>query len=242
MNLEEKRRFVEENIKHLPLDEEQSYKFNFACVFTKNSVGMESGHTARLEEVVSTIRGKNPPIDEKLKRDDYTHYKAYLQVVDYVSIREDDHLSEDTVKNIHQTLTSGVFEGGIYRNVNIYINDSKYIPCDYIKVYERMRKYIDELNKMPSSIDKACYAHLYLHKVHPFLDGNGRLCRLILNMMLLEAGYLPVSIPAKRRDEYFNTLEEYKVNKNSEPFKAFLMDLLDKEYDRFIDLIQPHVK
>lgn len=239
MNFTEKKAYVDKYINILPDEEREAFDFNFACVFTKNSVGMENGITNRLEEVVSSIRGANNSVDEMRKRALYNHYNAYLKMLD--KIKKDPHLkvSEDLIKDIHKEVMNGIIEGGVYRNVNIKVNGSMYIPCDHIKLYDRMQKYINELANMPDGLEKAAYAHLYLHKLHPFLDGNGRTCRLVLNFVLIQMGYVPISIPNKRRDEYFKTLEEYKVNKNSAPFIALLQELLEKEYDRLIDLIEP---
>jgi Fic family protein len=204
---------------------------------------MESGNTAQLEDVVAVVKGHPSKLDEGLKREIYNHYAAYLKMLEYLKQHPEGYLDEEIIKDIHEVLVKGIIEeGGVYRNVNISIKGSKYVPCDPIKVYHRMDKYVVQLNEMPNDLDKVIYAHLQLSKIHPFLDGNGRLCRLILNYMLISEGYLPISIPAKRRKEYFATLEAFKVDKTSVPFANLLNDLLNKEYDRLIELIEPHVK
>lgn len=242
MNLSEKKAYVEANLKYLPEFEKKAFDFNFLCVLTRNSVGMESGYKAQLEDVVAVVKGHPSKLDEGLKRDIYNHYAAYLKMLDYLKQHPEGYLDEEIIKDIHEVLVRGVIEGGVYRNVNISIKGSKYVPCDPVKVYHRMDKYIAQLNEMENNLDKVVYAHLQLSKIHPFLDGNGRLCRLILNYMLISEGYLPISIPAKRRNEYFATLELFKVEKTSVPFANLLNDLLNKEYDRLIELIEPHVK
>ena len=131
----------------------------------------------------------------------------------------------------------------IYRNVNITINGSMHTPCDYVKLYDRMKKYINDVNyNEKEDFEAIAYAHLQLAKLHPFLDANGRLARLILNFFLIKYGYAPVSIPAKRRLEYFDMLEEFKVNKNPVPFENFVKELVEKEYDRMIEMIQRYNK
>ena len=243
MNLEEKRLYVQKNLEYLPKEEYESFEFNFACVFTKNSVGMEKGVLAHLEEVVSVIRGRNVKLDETMKRALYNHYHAYLMLKDYATKYNELDFSEEFLKDLHAVVVKDIIDtGGCYRGVNIKINGSKHVPCDHIKVYDKMKRYFNNLATMEDNLDKACYAHLELAKIHPFLDGNGRLCRLILNYELLELGYLPIIIPSKRREEYFDTLEAYKVEKTMEPFKNLLIDLLNKEYDRLIELIQPYAE
>ena len=243
MNFNEKKAYVDKFISILPDDEKNFFDYNFACVFTKNSVGMESGINNHLEEVVASIKGLANNVDEDRKRALYNHYKAYNEVLDIIKANPNEKLSEELIKNVHEQVVDGIngsLPGGIYRNANIEVKGSKYVPCDYIKVYPKMEKYINEVNDMPAGLDKAIEAHLRLHKIHPFFDGNGRTSRIIFNFMLIQNGFVPISIPTKRRNEYFNALEEYKINKTSEPFKALVMDLLEKEYDRLIDLILPY--
>ena len=56
-------------------------------------------------------------------------------------IEKNNELTEDFVKDLHEVLVDGLCEGGLYRNTNLRINGSGYIPCDYVKVYDRMKKY-----------------------------------------------------------------------------------------------------
>ncbi|MCM1259502.1 MAG: Fic family protein [Prevotella sp.] len=244
MNIQEKRNYFKENAHYIPTEERQSFDFNLACVLTKNSVGMESGKMATLEEVVSTVRGYNTKIDENLKRSIFNFYKAYNMMLDYLKKNENPILTEDILKDLHAMIVDGLVDGGgLYRNVNIKIKGSMHTPCDYIKVYDRMKKYIYDINHTDKTdFEAIAYAHLQLAKIHPFLDGNGRLARLILNFFLIQYGYIPISIPAKRRLEYFDLLEEFKVNKNPIPFENFIRELVEKEYDRLIEVIEKYKK
>ncbi len=239
MNLQEKRNYVLENVGCVPAEELKAFNFNLACVLTKNSVGMESGKTASLEEVVSIIKGYNVKVDETLKRSVYNYYKAYNMVLEYLEKNENKDLTEDFLKDLHAQIMNGLLDdGGLYRNVNIKINGSNHVPCDHIKLYDRMAKYFNDVNgRETDSMAEIAYAHLQLAKLHPFLDGNGRLARLVLNFFLIKNGYLPISIKTKRRLEYFDLLETFKVEKNPVPFENFLEDLVSREYDRLIDLI-----
>lgn len=244
MDIQEKKKYVSENLNLIPMEERQSFAFNFACVLTKNSVGMESGKMASLEEVVSIVRGYNVRADENLKRSVYNFYKAYKEMCTYLDKNENKELTEDLLKDLHTQIVDGLVDGGgLYRNVNIKINGSMHTPCDYVKVYDRMKKYIYDVNSgEKQDLELVAYAHLQLAKIHPFLDGNGRLARLILNFFLIKCGYLPISIPAKRRLEYFDLLEEFKVNKTQVPFENFLKELLNREYDRMIEVIDKYKK
>ena len=86
------------------------------------------------------------------------------------------------------------------------------------------------------------YTHLQIAKVHPFIDANGRIARLMMNYQLIKLGYLPIYIPAKMREDYFNSLEEFKVNKTSAPFMEILEKRLNREYDKLIEVIETYRK
>lgn len=241
LNLLEKKQYVNDYQHLVPADEIALYNYNFACVYTKNSACIEGNQIVTVEDVVSITKGFNVRIDETLKRSIYNHYRAYNYMLDYIAGGNE--LNEDFVKDLHEMLLAGLIPGGLYRNINISIKGSMHTPCDYIKVYDRMKKYyFDISNYEGTDIQKASYAHLQLAKIHPFLDGNGRLARLILNFVLIKEGYLPISIPAKSKNHYFELLEEFKVNKNPEPFAKYLEELMNKEYDRLIALIDKYKK
>ena len=86
-----------------------------------------------------------------------------------------------------------------------------------------MKKYFDSLSDTSIEMwEKIAFSHLQLAKIHPFLDGNGRLARLVLNYELLLNGQKPVIIYKDEKNKYFDLLEEFKVNKNIQPFIEFL--------------------
>ena len=239
MTLQEKRKFIEDNKAKLTEEEVNFFKFNFACVYTRNSISIEHGKKELpIGDIMDIVRGRPVSCNEDLKRSVYNHYCAYLDVVE--AAEKGEAFTEDLLKNTHTTLTKGVNDlpGGLYRNVDISIKGSNHTPPSYIKVYDRMHKYFDAINNSNEDpVKLACYAHLQLAKIHPFLDGNGRLSRLMMNFILVKNGLLPISISVKKRLQYFTLLEEFKVNKNPQPFEEFIYGLLDAEYDRLMALI-----
>lgn len=142
-------------------------------------------------------------------------------------IKSGEELNENKLKDLHEILMKDILEvSGLYRNVDISIKGSNHTPPSHIKVYDRMNKYFDYLAQSPSDLlEYISFSHLQLAKVHPFLDGNGRCARLVLNYELMKNGFAPVYILPEERNEYYNTLEEFKVNKDSNPFKEFLLKI-----------------
>lgn len=242
MNLEEKKIYVQTNLGLVPKSKLQDFLFNFACVFTKNSVGMESGHNPHLQEVVLTVRNCKTDLPEIQKRNVINNFTAYQDMLTYVTCHKDNvpPLNEAFLKDIHAQIVKDILPaGGMYRLVNITIHGSNHVPCDYVKVYDKMNKYFSEIqDDSLSPMEQVAFMHLQLCKVHPFLDGNGRCARIVLNYGLIRRGYTPIIIPASRRLEYFSTLESFKIDKDMKPFIHFLEDLLNHEYDRLIELIE----
>jgi len=143
---------------------------------------------------------------------------------------------EEIVKDLHQTLVDGIIGGGVYRSRDLFILGAKHVPPSYLKIYKKMDDYFEKLrNPQLKGFERAAYAHLQFLKIYPFVDANGRLARLLLNYELELQDYLPVSITKKLQDEYFDAIDEYKINKKTEPFIDFLMKL---EAERIKDYIK----
>lgn len=235
MNLEEKKNYVLENIKYLPKVELDKYHDNFVYGFIKNSSCIEGDHIT-LPQVISLIESNKAPRESNIQRSVYNNYFAYKMIekraIDNIPF------DEEFFKDVHERLMQDISVGGLYRNVDIKIKGSSYIPCTYLKIYDRMGKFIYELENFTGTpVELAAFVHLQIAKIHPFLDGNGRMARLFMNFELIRHQYLPIIINAKEKEEYFDALEEYKVNKNEKPFLNFVIKRLDKEYDRLIKLI-----
>lgn len=178
------------------------------------------------EEVEAVVNGNYDNIDEKKVLLINNHKNAFLKVVEMV--KENIPMDEENLKDLHQILMEGCIEtGGLYRNVDISIRRSNHTPPSHIKVYDRMKKYFNYCLKGPDNdlLEYIAYCHLQLAKIHPFLDGNGRLARLVLNYYLLKYDFMPIIVTYEERHLYFELLEEFKVNKNIKPFIEFLIEL-----------------
>ena len=105
--------------------------------------------------------------------------------------------------------------------------------CGYPNFYADLEWKKETLNP----IEYAAWTHAEFVRIHPFIDGNGRTSRLIMNYQLMSAGFLPVSIAKENRLDYYNALEEYAVNGNLNPFTELIASLEDKQLDEYIKLI-----
>ncbi|MCF7923974.1 MAG: Fic family protein [Candidatus Izimaplasma sp.] len=142
---------------------------------------------------------------------------------------------EEIVKDLHQALVDGIINGGVYRSRDLFILGAKHVPPSYLKIYKKMDDYFETLNKSDlQGLEKAAYAHLQFLKIYPFVDANGRLARLLLNYELELQDYLPVSVSKELQDEYFDAIDEYKINKDIKPFIDFLIKIESERINEFI--------
>ena len=159
------------------------------------------------------------------------HLNGLNFIIDMV--KNGDDYTENKLKDLHEILMKGIIDvSGLYRNVDISIKGSNHTPPSHIKVYDRMGKYFDYLAAPTSDLlEYIAYSHLQLAKIHPFLDGNGRCARLVLNYELMKNGLAPVYILPEERNKYYDCLEEFKVNKDSNPFKQFLIEIENRSLE-----------
>ncbi|MFP4477922.1 MAG: Fic family protein [Candidatus Izemoplasmatales bacterium] len=142
---------------------------------------------------------------------------------------------EEIVKDLHQTLVDGIINGGVYRSRDLFILGAKHVPPSYLKIYKKMDDYFETLkNSDLKGFERAAYAHLQFLKIYPFVDANGRLARLLLNYELELQDYLPVSISKDIQDEYFDAIDEYKINKEIQPFIDFLIKIEAERIKEYI--------
>ncbi|GHU43143.1 hypothetical protein FACS1894111_08250 [Clostridia bacterium] len=119
--------------------------------------------------------------------------------------------------------------GGIYRTNSVFITGTRYEPpLPEILPYQ-LRAFFEELPyKIMPPIYLAAYTHAEFVKIHPFLDGNGRTSRMIMNYQLMRNGFFPISIEQEVRLSYFKHLECYALYGELEPFADMVADLEEK--------------
>lgn len=188
----------------------KSLKESINLEWTYNSNGIE-GNTLTLRETQVVLEGitvGGKTIKEHLEA--INHEKAILYLDDLVKDKQP--ITECNIKNIHQLILKEIDNenAGRYRKENVIIKGALHIPPDFIKIPELMEKLIlnyETWNKYHPII-QAALLHGELVKIHPFIDGNGRTSRLIMNLDLMNHGYNPVIIKKENRLEYYEVLDK----------------------------------
>ena len=194
----------------IPKETLKSLKESINLEWTYNSNGIE-GNTLTLRETQVVLEGitvGGKTITEHLEA--INHEKAILYLDDLVKDKQP--ITEWNIKNIHQLILKEIDNenAGRYRKENVTIKGATHIPPDFLKIPELMEKLIlnyETWNKYHPII-RSALLHGELVKIHPFVDGNGRTSRLIMNLDLMNHGYNPVIIKKENRLEYYEVLDK----------------------------------
>jgi hypothetical protein len=116
-----------------------------------------------------------------------------------------------------------------YRNDQVYIRGALHVPLSPEAVRECMPVIFDLLEAETEPRVRAVLGHFFFVDVHPYMDGNGRLARFLMNLMLVPAGHVWTVIPIERRSEYMEALEQAISYANIAPFARFVAQLAGQQ-------------
>jgi hypothetical protein len=113
-----------------------------------------------------------------------------------------------------------------YRNHLVYIGDSKHTPLNVDAMRDAMPVLFELLEEEPEASVRSVLGHFIFVFIHPYMDGNGRMARFLMNTMLASGGYPWTVIPVEKRDDYMTALESASAEHNIEPFAIFVGHLV----------------
>lgn len=178
-----------------------------------------------------TVSGK--PLKHHLEA--IGHASAFDYV--YTLIRRNE-LKESDIKKLHRLFYQKIDEknAGKYRKVQVYVTGSQFLPPKPDEVPFKMKemiKWYSQVNDHPVSV--AALLHQKFVVIHPFVDGNGRIGRLLMNLHLLKKGFPVTVIPPVLRAEYIGMLE--KSHRDVEPFIRFIAGCVKQAQLEYIRLL-----
>lgn len=207
--------------------------------WTYNSNGIE-GNTLTFRETQIVLEGitvGGKSIREHLEA--INHEKAILYLNDLV--KENNPITERNIKSIHQLVLKDIDNenAGRYRRENVTIKDATHISPDYLKVPELMEKLILNYKNWNDfhPIIQAALLHGELVKIHPFIDGNGRTSRLLMNLDLMNHGYNPVIIKKEDRLEYYEALDKAHTTGDYTDFVKLITKLEIVMLRKYLELL-----
>ncbi len=223
----------------IPKETLRSLEESVNLEWTYNSNGIE-GNTLTLRETQVVLEGitvGGKSIKEHLEA--INHEKAILYLNDLV--KENNPITEWNIKSIHQLVLKDIDDenAGRYRRENVTIKGAIHIPPDYLKVPELMEKLILNYENWNNfhPIIQATLLHGELVKIHPFIDGNGRTSRLLMNLDLMNHGYNPVIIKKEDRLEYYETLDKAHTTGDYTDFVKLITKLEIVMLRKYLELL-----
>ncbi|MFC6100814.1 Fic family protein [Olivibacter domesticus] len=115
-----------------------------------------------------------------------------------------------------------------YRSHQVYIGGSMHVPLNVEALREVMPVFFELLGEEPEASVRAVLGHFLFGFIHPYMDGNGRMARLLMNVMLASGGYPWTVIPVEQRAAYMSALESASVEGNIRPFATFIGNLVQQ--------------
>lgn len=209
----------------------------FLVEFTYNSNAIE-GNTLTLRETALVLEGVT--IDKKPLKDHLEavgHRDAFLYVQQLVTDKVA--ISEKVIKDIHSlVLMDRPEDRGVYRSIPVRIMGAYKEPPQPYLVPVQMEQLIHELAKdKRHPIERAALFHLNFEGVHPFIDGNGRTGRLVLNLMLMQNGYPPINVKFADRKRYYDCFDSYYREDTAAPMVNMVAEYLKERLEQYLSTL-----
>lgn len=223
-----------------PLTEGEAARLNeeFIVEYTYNSNAIE-GNTLTLRETDFVLRGLT--IDKKPLKD---HMEAvgHKEAFEYVSelVKNNVPISESIIKQIHfLVLADKKDDRGVYRRVPVRIMGAQHEPAQPYMIEPKMEQLLhDFVESTEHIVTKLARFHIEFEGIHPFIDGNGRTGRLLVNLELMKAGYPPIDIKFTDRITYYNAFDEYYVKHNLSAMENLFASYIETRLDKYLRILQ----
>ncbi len=214
-------------------------KFEIDMTYNSNAI---EGNTLTLRETWLVVRkgitigGKS--LQEHLEAKN--HVEALQRLFELVDAKRT--ITENDILNLHTLILDKInpLFSGQYRDRQVYISGSSHVPPAASEVPKLAKKIVDELNnrdKKTKAVISASRVHYLVAQIHPFVDGNGRLARLLLNLRLMRAGFPPIVLEKTQRKSYYTALE-----KADDGDQYPITSMIGKNVEKTLDLYLTAVK
>ncbi len=210
---------------------------DFMVEYTFNSNAIE-GNTLTLRETDMVLRGLT--IDQKPLKDHLEavgHKDAFYFVLDLV--KENAKLSESIIKQIHSlVLSDKPRDKGVYRKVPVRIMGAQHQPVQPYLIEPKMTELLKTFeNDTRNVAEKLAFFHIQFEGIHPFIDGNGRTGRLLVNLELMKAGYPPIDIKFTDRLKYYSAFDAFFTQKDLSAMTNLFAKYLNARLDEYLKIL-----
>jgi len=230
--------------RHRPLPPSMVRKLEeeFLVAWTYNSNAIE-GNTLTLQET-EIVLNSGVTIGGKTVNE---HFEVinHKNGIDFVKslVSKKENVTEKTIKQLHALILQSIddTEAGSYRRQNVRILGARHIPPQSVKIPRLMSEFIQWFYKNEYSMpipELVSGIHYKLVMIHPFIDGNGRVARLLMNLILMKHGYPPAIILKVDRKRYYRVLNEANIDK-ADFYEDFIGRSIERSLILYLNSIEP---
>jgi len=234
-----------------PLSREQlsNLKNHFDIEFTYNSNAIEGSTLTYTETKLIlneglTIGGRS--IQEHLEA---INHKEAIEYIESLTHLKPSDLKLKDIKDLHFLILKSIDtqNAGRFRDIAVGVRKSDgeiFGFTDPLKIDDQMRDFIEWLSQTQDMhpVERAVLTHYKFVTIHPFVDGNGRTARLLMNLLLIQYGYPMAIIRAKNRVEYIQTLEIAQDGEGVDAFAHFIAKEIDDTLDTYLHIVTNNIK
>ena len=167
------------------------------------------------------------------------NHSEAIQLVRKMAFDSTYQITEEDIKKIHRIVMKGVItSAGEYRDYDLEVREAGFTPPPFYEISENMKEFIDMLNNNSDElhpIEFAAQVHYDFVWIHPFEDGNGRMARLLLNLVLVKSGYPFAVIQSVDKKRYLKTLRQMDLEREFEPFLIYIARCVEQTLDIYLN-------
>jgi len=214
--------------------------FRVELTYTSNAI---EGNTLTRQETALIIE-KGLTVDGKTLKEhlEAVNHAAALAIVISLAQNKKKAISEVDILDIHRLILSKIEDAnaGRYRSVAVRIAGTTAVLPNPVKVPSLMAEFVQWLRAAQGHpAETAAQAHYRLVSIHPFVDGNGRTARLLMNLILVREGYPPAIIRKEDRRRYINALEKAQTGGSLDDFSSLMYESIDRSLDIYLEALEP---
>ena len=237
--LEKRRRL--DSLRPVPKAALEKLKERFELEWTYHSNAIE-GNTLTLRETMLVLK-EGLTVGGKSLRE-HLEVTNHKQAIDYVySLLKKSEIEEIDLLEIHALVLGKIEEhnAGFYRKERMRITGSEYSPPPPNKIPTLMAEFVNSFENEPKEklavIEFSARAHFWLVHINPFIDGNGRTARLLMNLFLMRHGFPPAVILKSDRPRYYTALEAAHKG-NLQQFVEIVARSLERSLDLYLEVLE----
>jgi len=215
--------------------------YRVELTYTSNAIEgntLTRQETALIVEKGLTVAGKS--LVEHLEA--INHSNAFTFIQKMAGEKRRSEITIQDILEIHKIILKKIDDtyAGRIRNTPVRISGSTTVLPNPLKVPELMDEFIYWLRSTNDNpVDVAAEAHYKLVTIHPFVDGNGRTARLLMNFILVQSGFPPAIIKKEERNRYLNALETGQTKGKKHAFYELIYDAVDRSLDIYLESSKP---